>query len=194
MDQFFLGIDFLNSPEIVPIKKLLIRAQKGIKFLDVDSSLIDKLKGLNGKENFERTIGFVELLHHLSKLPDFHLLSSKNYNINRIHKKENNLDKVYEYIFKNFNKEINLEKVASIACMNPSAFSRYFKKVNGKTFSKYVNEIRIGYASRLILEKKYIFSKICFEAGFNNISNFNRQFKAIKKMSPSNFYKLHNTI
>lgn len=192
--ESFLGNDFLNSPEMFSIKKLLKKAQRGIKFLNVDSSLIHKLKELNEKEVFQKTIGFLELLHHLSKHTNYHLLSSQSYNLNQINTKDNNLDKVYEYIFENFNKAIDLEKVADIACMNSSSFSRYFKKVNRKTFSRYLNEIRIGFACRLILEKKYNFSRIGFESGFNNVSNFNRQFKSIKKMSPSDFYKIHNTI
>ena len=99
------------------------------------------------------------------------------------------MDKVYEYIFKNFNHNISLKNVAEVANMNKSAFSRLFKKVNNKPYSKYLNEIRIGYACKLLIENKYNITFICYESGFNNISNFNRQFKNITSMTPSEYIK-----
>ena len=101
------------------------------------------------------------------------------------------MDKIYEYIINNFKETISLEKVASIAHMNPSAFSRFFKRVNRKTFTQYVSEIRIGYACKLLIENKYNVSEVCYESGFNNISNFNRQFKKAMNYSPSEYLKLH---
>ena len=75
--------------------------------------------------------------------------------------------------------------------MNASACSRSFKRVHRKTFSKYVNEIRIGYACKLLIENDLNISAIAYETGFNNLSNFNRQFKMIKKISPSAYIKKH---
>ena len=102
-----------------------------------------------------------------------------------------NLEKVYEYIIKNFRENITLNDVAKVACMNPSAFSRFFKRVNRKTFNEYLNEVRIGYSCKLLIENKSTVSEICFESGFNNISNFNRQFKKTMKYSPSEYTKLY---
>lgn len=189
----FLGDYFLELTEINAIKTLLSKAKRGIQFVNVAASLHKKIKNLEEKESFERTISFLQILNLLSNHKDYKLLSSPNFNINKLNIKTNNLDKVFEYIFQNFNKKISLDKAASIACMNASSFSRYFKKVNRKTFSKYVNEIRIGFACKLIIENKYNISRICYEVGFNNVSNFNRQFKLIKDKSPSEFQKLHNT-
>ena len=103
--------------------------------------------------------------------------------------KSDTQDKVQAYIFKNFNKEINLETAANIAHMNTSAFSRYFKRVNRKTFSRYVTEIRIGYACKMLIEDKFNIAAVCYESGFKNISNFNRQFKIIMNCTPSDYLK-----
>ena len=73
--------------------------------------------------------------------------------------------------------------------MNTSAFSRFFKKIHRKTFSRYLAEIRIGYACKLLQEEKYSITVMCYESGYNNISNFNRQFKLIKNCTPSSFVK-----
>ena len=103
-----------------------------------------------------------------------------------------NLENVYEYIIKNFKENITLTDVANVAHMNPSAFSRFFKRVNRKTFSEYLNEVRVGYSCKLLIENKNNISEICFESGFNNISNFNRQFKKTMQYSPTEYIKLHS--
>lgn len=77
--------------------------------------------------------------------------------------------------------------------MNPSAFSRAFKRLNKKTFSNYLNEIRIGYACKLLIEEKYSITYICYEAGYNNLSNFNRQFKLITSTTPSGYINLRKS-
>ena|SRR6056297_1894396 len=102
------------------------------------------------------------------------------------------MDKVYEYIFENFNQQITLKDVAKIANMNPSAFSRYFKRLNRKTFSRYLIELRIGFACKKLMERNENIAAICYESGFNNISNFNKQFKKITQKSPSEYLKQHN--
>ncbi len=188
----FLGYDFLNAPEINHINKLLRRAKYGIKFLgntkNIESSILEleKIKG------FERTILFLKILNLLAKHSSHQLLATEGY-INSVYINDNKyLDRVYEYVFKNFKNKINLSEVAEIAHMNPSAFSRFFKRVNRKTFTKYINEIRIGYACRLLIENKSNITAICYDSGFNNISNFNRQFKNITKMSPSEYLKRYD--
>ena len=190
----FLGYPFFTIPEMTHILELFKKAKYGIKFMNVDKKLINNIKDLLNETGFEQIIKFIEILNVLAKHPKYKLLASEGY-INSIHKNENkNLDKIYEYIFNNFNKPINLNTVAEIAHMNPSAFSRFFKRVNRKTFSKYINEIRIGYACKLLIENKHNITTVCYESGFNNISNFNRQFKAIKNMSPSDYLKHYNKI
>ena len=112
--------------------------------------------------------------------------------MNSFRKSDNeNLDRIYEYIFKNFNTPIHSKDVAEVAHMNASAFSRFFKRVHRKTFTRYLNEIRVGYACKLLMENKNSVSSVCYESGFNNISNFNRQFKSIVGMSPSDYVRLH---
>jgi AraC-like DNA-binding protein len=131
----------------------------------------------------------LNILHQLAKHKEISLLSSEGYfNLGL----GDESDKTHEFIFTNFNQPIQLSDVAAIAQMNPSAFSRYFKRVHRKTFSRYLIEIRIGYACKLLIENKYNISSICYKSGFNNISNFNKQFRSIKEMSPSSYVRLHN--
>src|SRR5690606_40598669 len=93
---------------------------------------------------------------------------------------------------KNFRSKIYLEEVAAIASMAPSSFSRYFKTHANKTFSEFVSEIRIGHACKLLIEKEINIAEACYESGFQTLSNFNRQFKAITRQSPYDYKKAYN--
>lgn len=187
----FIGFEFFNSPEMNHIAELFDIARNGIKFQGVSTKIIDEIKELISLDGFERIMKFIRILNALAKHKNYKVLSSKGF-INSLVKTENkNLDKTFEYIFKNFNNSITLKEIANVAGMNPSAFSRFFKRVNRKTFSRYLNEIRIGYACKLLIENSLNISAICYESGFNNISNFNRQFKIIKGMSPTQYIQSH---
>ena len=187
----FLGSHFFEVPEMKIISKLLKRANQGVQFLEVKTSLIAEIESLLYLPAFERTIKLVEVLQILAKHKQYKLLSSAGF-MNTFNRTDNKiLDTVYEYVFKNFKTSISSNDVAKIANMNASAFSRFFKRIHRKTFTKYLNEIRIGYACKLLLEDKYNVASVCYESGFNNISNFNRQFKEITTMSPTEYVNYH---
>lgn len=187
----FLGMDFLNAMEIKPIFQLIKRAGQGIKFSNLDAELVTMVEGLTTLEPFQKVIQLLQILHRLANHEEYQLLSSPGF-LNSFNRTENkSLDEIYEFIFNNFNQPIGSKDVAEIAKMNPSAFSRFFKRIHRKTFTRYLNEIRIGYACKLLIENKNNITLVCYESGFNNISNFNRHFKAIMEMSPSDYIKLH---
>ena len=189
--QDFAGETFLNMPEMNAIKKMFENAQYGIRFFGDLTLAIKWIKNLDNLSGFNKTISFFKILNLLANHQDYKLLSSSGF-INSFKKTgRTNLAKVYEYIIKNFKEHITLNDVANIACMNPTAFSRLFKRVNRKTFSAYLNEVRVGYACKLLIEEKYNITEICFESGFNNISNFNRQFKKTTSYSPTQYIKAH---
>ncbi|MBU2996834.1 AraC family transcriptional regulator [Cellulophaga baltica] len=187
----YLGVEFFKTPEMIHILELFERARYGIKFLDVPNNIIQEIKNMLELEGFDKTITFLQILNKLSKHKKIRKLASQGF-INSFNEtKSDTQDKIQAFIFKNFNKTITLDEVAQIAHMNTSAFSRYFKRVNKKPFSRYLSEIRIGYACKLLLENKFNIATICYESGFNNISNFNRQFKLIMNCTPSQYLKKH---
>lgn len=187
----FLGMDFLNSMEMKPILQLVKKAGRGIKFSNLDVELERLIKDLVNLEPFHKVMQLVQVLYRLAGHEDYKLLSSPGF-LNSFNKTENkSLDEIYEFVFKNFNQPIGSKDVAKIAKMNPSAFSRFFKRIHRKTFTRYLNEIRVGYACKLLIENRNNITPVCYESGFNNISNFNRHFKSIMGMSPSDYIKLH---
>ncbi|GGW28303.1 AraC family transcriptional regulator [Arenibacter certesii] len=187
----FLGEEFLKAIEMKSISQLVKRARQGIKFTNIDNGVLTKIKELVNMDPFHKIMGLLEILHLLSTHEEYQLLSSPGF-LNSFNKTDNkSLDEIYEYIFKNFNQPIGSKDVAEVARMNPSAFSRFFKRVHRKTFTRYLNEIRIGYACKLLIENRDNITPVCYDSGFNNISNFNRHFKSIMGMSPSEYVKLH---
>lgn len=161
----FLGKEFL----LHHIAALLERARYGIRFFNIDQETLKSLTGLPKEAAFERTIKLIRILDQLARHGSFKLLASEGYLHTLKHTDHKYLDKIYAYIFNNFKEPINLETAAQIAGMNPTAFSRSFKRIKQKTFSRFVNEIRIGYACKLLIENKLNITTICFESGFNNV-------------------------
>lgn len=176
-----------DIPEMEDIRNLLQRSQLGIKFIGKSNSeIINKIDTVVSSSGFNRIMAFIEVLKILSEQKHYKTLSSPGYLNTFINFKKDRLLPVYEYIMSNFKQEVCLEKAASLAHMNSSSFSRYFKQIHKKNFIQYLNETRIGYACRLLREKKQV-ATACYESGFNNISNFNRQFKKMKGMNPSEY-------
>jgi AraC-like DNA-binding protein len=186
----FLGEEFLNLAATEHLLQLFSMANRGIRFLDLDFPIVEEIKALNEVTNeFARLLLLLQLMDKLARHKKILLLTSEVYPVAKFSK---NTDKTQEFIFNNFNKPIQLSEVAAIAKMNPSAFSRYFKRIHRKTFSRYLIELRVGFACKLLMEKKSNISTVCYESGFNNISNFNKQFRSIMNMTPSEYIKRHN--
>ena len=192
--QDFLGTTFLEAPELKNIKGLIEKSRYGLKFESLGQNTKNGIEQLERNSGLEKLVNFIHILNDLANHEQKTILSSEGYLSTFKRTNNRNLDKIYEYIFNNFDKKIILSEVAEIANMNPSAFSRFFKRVNRKTFKEYVTEIRIGYACKLLSEHQYNITRICYESGFNNISNFNRQFKKITGKSPSQYLQHHKRI
>lgn len=194
-DRNFAGADFLQMPEMKSINDLLVRAGYGIEFMgSVKEEVNRRLQKMLFIDDFEKVIELINILKLLSVTDKYQSLCSPGF-IHAFNKRENKrMDIVYKYIIENFKKEISLEELAGLTNMNKSSFCRYFRKIHNKTLTLYINEFRIGYACKLLLEEQFNVSEICFESGFKNISNFNRQFKEITGMSPSDYKSKYATI
>ncbi|PCH76629.1 MAG: AraC family transcriptional regulator [Flavobacteriaceae bacterium] len=184
----FLGKEFWNTPEMNAIPTLFERAKRGIRFKGPNKhKIIKQLKSLSQLSDFKKVIAFLQILQELALESDYELLAKDSFLDDFKKPEKRKLEPIYNYIINNFKENISLNDVAALACMNPSSFSRYFKRVQHKTLKQYINELRVGFACKLLLENKYSMTDICFESGFNNLSNFNRQFKSITSFSPSEY-------
>ncbi len=186
----FLGKDFFCRPEMISIKQLLTRSKQGLHITGkTRTSVASMMEEMLVLEGVERILQLIELLHVLSKSSELHILSSMAFDHAYTSADMKRINQVYQFMIDNYREKVSLEEVASQINMSPSAFCRFFKKRTGKTFSSFLNELRIGYACKLLMEKDFTVSQICYESGFNNFSYFSRQFKSITKLSPLKYKK-----
>lgn len=193
----FLKYEIANYPEYYLIGQLLERAAKGIRFsTDFTQKISKKIIKVSKTFGFERILALQELLQTLAKTKEYKLLAGEFYHYENNDFTNFRLTKIIQFLSTSYQHKIELEKVADIANLHPAAFCRFFKEKTGKSLSEYVNDLRIGYACRLIIEGKLSVSQISFESGFNNLSNFNRTFKKHTGFTPTNyfqeFHKKHN--
>ncbi len=184
-----LSAELLNKNQMHSIAKLFKAAEKGVAFdtqaiMKVFSTLDDLVHIPN---DFIRLMRLLEIFYHLSLAPGYRTLASHSFANVPVSSDSRRVNKVEEMINKNYNRPITLEEVANIAGMTPTAFSRFFKQRTGRTLSEYIIDIRLGHAARLLVDTTMTVAEICYDCGFNNISNFNRAFKAHKGCSPKAF-------
>jgi AraC-like DNA-binding protein len=191
----FLKDEIENYPEYLLIGELLERASQGVRFSpDFTKKISKKLIKLSKINGFERILALQEMLQILAKTKDYKLLAGELYNVENNTFTNFRLTKIIHFLNTNYQHKIELNKVADIANLHPSAFCRFFKEKTGKSLSEYVNDMRISYACRLIIEGKLSVSQISFESGFNNLSNFNRIFKKHTGFTPTNYsQEFHKT-
>jgi AraC-like DNA-binding protein len=183
-----LGNAFLAMPEMHRINELISNCQKGIKITGKTRTAVSKLmKELLVEKGFDRLLTFLKILDLISSSTTIHQLSNIGYDKPQKESDNERLNKVIDHVLNHFSKKVLLEEVASIANMTPNAFCRFFKHRTEKTFSRFLNEIRIGHACKLLVSEDINVSQAAYDCGYNNISNFNRQFKEITGFTPSEF-------
>ena len=181
----FLGNDFLYKNEMYKIKQLFLKAQRGLDiFGNTAEKAIDLILDSLKVEDFDRILTLLNLLNLLANSTEYKLLASEGYSNSLTETETDRMNSVHTYVMKNFREKITLDSVAAIANMSPTSFSRYFKIHANKTFSDFLTEIRIGYSCKLLIGQKINISQVCYDSGFNTLSNFNRQFKAFTHYNP----------
>lgn len=196
-DEKFLGEKFFTVQEMLPVKDMLNKAKAGLVFPGASNGPIPRmLEELSTTKGPRRIILMLEILAELSKTESRKLLT-EDFSSGTPFPDANSpsfvrLQKVHHYVIKNFHYPLQIEDVAQIANMTPHAFCKYFKKSTKKTFMTFLNELRICHAKKLLIENRIPIAQICLESGFNNISNFNRQFKTGTGMTPSDFRAMYN--
>lgn len=186
-----INSDFFNIPELENVVLLLKNAENGIfykgKKAEKVAASLGKMVHLSGLELYIELLKVFNLLLQIEDCEYLALPSSQPH----IHEKDTNqINMIYEYVFKNIQEGIRLKEVSDLVCMEPGSFCRYFKKKTNQTFMDYVKNVRIGIAAKLLAETDKQITQICFECGYNNLANFNHYFKDIMKKTPSEYRKI----
>lgn len=186
----FAGLDVYKVPELSPLQQLFSSAVRGLQFHGTVKEEIGKrLVQMGEQDNLERLLNLIKILDLMSKAEKSQVtvLSSIEFTPHLQPREQSRIDRVCTFINQKYKEPLRLKDAASIAHMSTTAFSRFFKKSTGKTFVSYVNELRIGWACKLLIETELTVAEICYEVGFNNLSNFNRRFTERHRMSPRKY-------
>ena len=184
----------LKRNQLSFIRRMFEQAARGIAFSrETASVLTDRILNLNQKHGFNGVLELFSILHELSVSSNMQLLSDASFNNTKnFSYNSRRVEKVMEYMNANFDRSITLNEVAKLANMTQTAFSRFFKTRTGVNFIDSLNDIRLGHASRMLIETTETVSEIAFNCGFNNIANFNRLFKKKKNCTPKEFRESYN--
>ena len=190
----FLGNEFFCRPELKGVKGLFKRAERGITFHGKAKRKIGELLiELAEKPHFERLIGLLVILELLANTDDYQTLNVNGFAVSVNPQELNRMRLIYDHVAQHYASSIKLSTVAEITSMTVPAFCRFFKKATNKTFTQFLNEFRIRQSCRWLRETNLTVAAIGFDCGFNNLSHFNHQFKAITGLSPS-AYRAQNQI
>lgn len=184
----FMGPQFFKKPEFKNIVELMDKSLNGLSFYgDTRKRLAQVMLEISNKKPIEQFIDLIQALKTLSESKEYNILSSDGFTAQLAQTESEKINLVLNYLKENFKSKIRLEEVAALTHMTPAAFCRFFKARTSKTFVHFVNEFKIGYASRLLIETDFTVSQIATEAGFNNIANFNRHFLKFKETTPMRY-------
>ncbi len=187
------GTGFFDIPEMQHIAHFLESTARGVRVLGTAQVQLQALLSeIVEQPGFQRVQYLLEILNTFAEAPDFEYLSNVAFTKVRKETDGARLNDVLGFTLTNYQRPIQLEEAARIASLSVPAFCRYFKLRTRKSYVQFLNELRVSAACKLLAEREANISQICYEVGFNNLSNFNRQFKKVTGFTPSAYMKRFN--
>ncbi len=186
----FLGSNFFEIPEMDKIARFLENSIVGFSIHGKTRKLVaQKMNDMLKMSGSLRIIELLKMLDILAETKEKKRLASPGFIENFTPSGSQQITEVCNFIMQNFHSDLKLIEVAEIANMSPNAFCKFFKQRTRKTFVGFLNEVRIGYACKLLSDEQYNISEVCYKSGFHNLSNFNRQFMKIVNKTPRQYKK-----
>lgn len=191
--ETFWGKDFLELPENRRIKDLFKKAKKGIKLsFKIKGEIIRLLHLMLEATDTTKIILLLQCLDLIARAGKPGMLCTEGFLPDFEEKENNRINDIYAYSLANFKSPISITQISKIACVSPHSFCRYFKSRTKKNYSRFLQELRIGNACKLLIESNKTLAQVCYESGFNNIVNFYRYFKEITGKTPNEYKKAHS--
>ena len=189
-DPNFL-IELTNDDKYtLKLEAFLEKAKLGVRFFGTTHQrATEKLNNILNKNPLERVIDFLEIINLFLESNEYECLASIGYQHSFNQKDTQRMNNVYQYIIKNFSEPISLGQIASVANLTAPAFCNFFKKRTQKSFTEFLNELRVGHACKLLQNRELSIADVCFQSGYQNMTHFNNFFKKITKKTPSQYRK-----
>ncbi len=179
---------FYKLEQTSSISDLFQRAKRGMRITgETNKIIIQKLEELLKKTGFEIIVGLFEILNIIANSNDITLINADVYQLCDDNVHNNRLNAVFKYIQDNYNEDISLASISTIANLTPPSFCRLFKSKTKKHFIEYLNEVRVSNACKSLLESDKSISEIAYNCGYKTIANFNKIFKKITGLTPKEY-------
>ena len=184
----------LDLPEMTSIKKFIDSSLLGLKASETHQKIVsDYIWKVKNNTTGYRLSAFIDLLQLMANFKDWNYLSSESFEYTITDTEGLRMNDIYQYTITNYSENITLEQIADVVFLTPQSFCRYFKKHTLKTYTEFLNEVRINEACKKFMTNNFeSISAIAYQTGFNNVVTFNRVFKNIIKKSPSEFIKQYH--
>ena len=194
-EKDFMQYSFSHYIQFTQMRNLLEDSRRGIRFsLKHAPQVTDTLNRVPQAKGVEQVILILSLLQALALSPQKQYAASPSYTLSPSLLSDKKMERIISFLNKHYTQAVSLDEVASFTAMNPTAFCRYFKENTGKTFKQYILEMRIGYACKLLAAGKLNISQISTACGFESIAPFNRSFKKITGLTPTQYKEKVNTL
>ncbi|HEU5397032.1 MAG TPA: AraC family transcriptional regulator [Verrucomicrobiae bacterium] len=186
--ETFAGRDFLQIPEMDPVRRLLRRAARGLRVTGRTREIVsEKMRQLPDLVGAERIAGLLSILGVLARSKELHPIASPGFLPALDHSDQDRMQRVCNYINAHLSGNIDRARVAREANLSEGAFSRFFKLRTGKTLPQFVNELRVGRACRRLVDDDTKITEVALDCGYANLANFNRRFLEITGVSPRRY-------
>ncbi|MCW5912576.1 MAG: helix-turn-helix domain-containing protein [Cyclobacteriaceae bacterium] len=185
-DERYAGEAFWQLNELKDIRQFLSRAVAIRVEGDSRNEASSLIRQIAAAEKTARMILFLQLLDLLARSKSLKQLSvaPPDYSTSEEDKRMND---VLQFTFRHSHRKIKINEVASVANLSSEAFCRYFKIRTRKTYTNFLNEVRVSHACKMLIEGNHNIQSICYDSGFQNLSHFNRQFKKVTEKTPSKY-------
>jgi AraC-like DNA-binding protein len=187
-DERYAGESFWQLDELRKVHQFLLQAGVGYRIQGKThgqlTQLINELTPLKG---INKLIHFFQLLKVLSESKELIPLSIIKTTATFSATEGKRMNDIFQFTFNQSQRKIKIEEVAEVANLSVEAFCRYFKVRTRKTYTTFLNEVRVSNACKMLIEKEKNIQEICYDTGFANLSHFNRTFKKVTGKTPSSY-------
>lgn len=187
----FAGADFMHKPEVKPIRQLFDKAYRGLRISgSCKQRVIDALLKMEDNLSLNRLVGLINILTDVAQSGETHYLAGPAFKNKKIPEQELKITRILNFMSTHFSdSELSLYKLAAMASMSPTSFSKYFKKQTGQNYIEVLTNLRLSEACKLLGNTDLSIVQIAHRCGYNNLSNFNKLFKNRYKNTPKQFVK-----
>jgi AraC-like DNA-binding protein len=185
-----LSPQLLSMPEFSNVKRALDFSERGIQIVGHTLNEVSEIMlQLPYLKSFDRMLNFFKMMDIIGKSKTNVHLASKDYLKLRFTTGNMRIAAIHEFLMNNYREEVNLKRLAALVNMAEGSLCRFFKMNMGITLFEYLNQIKIEFACKLLMDQDLSITEVCFDSGFNNISHFNKQFKKTTGVPPSEYRK-----